>query len=177
MEKILPAVACVCVLAILAINVYQFICDKNSKKLNGFLWDRIERPFYNAVPMLLVLLGSVTAAKIMTVFMLVFVCAAKCVFDRFAQAKNLLVGQIVSLVACAAVFAGCFADVYSPFILIVAGIVPYLIAEFAHSAWYNSQKGKPLAHLLAKTSFATVYPCFVIQSAAILYISYKIFGF
>ena len=175
--KYLPALAVACVAVVLVINVYQFICDKKDKRLNGFLWDRIERPFYYAIPMIPVLLGSITAAKIMSVFMLVFVCAAKCVFDRFAQAKHLVWGQLISLIICAVTLAGCFADIYSPFILVVAGIVPYLIAEFAHTAWDNKRQGRPFVYLMKNAAFATVYPCLVVQAVIILLVSCKIFVF
>ena len=175
--KCLPVIAVVCVAVIMVINVYQFICEKNGRKLSWFIWDRIERPFYYAIPMIPVLLGSVTAAKIMTVFMLVFVCAVKCVLDRFANSKFLILGQIISLIFCAVTLAGCFTDIYSPFILIVAGIVPYLVAEFAYAVWENKQKGRPFVFLLKNSAFATVYPCFVVQAIIILLVSYKIFGF
>ncbi len=171
----IPFIASACVIGVLAINVYQFVCDKKDRKVNYFFWDRIERPLYNLIPMLLVLLGSTLTAKIMTVFILVFVCGIKCAFDRFEEAKLLSLGQTVILSVCAVVFAGCFYDVYSPLILIVSGTVPYLIAELASSAWSNRKTGKKFRSLLTETPFATVYPCFVIQSAVILVISYKIF--
>lgn len=173
----IPFIISVCILGILAINIYQFICGKKDKKVDYFFWDRIERPLYNVIPMLLVLLGSMLTAKIMTVFMLVFVCGMKCVFDRFEDAKLLPVGQTVVLAVCAAVFAGCFYDVYSPFILVAAGTVPYLIAELVSSVWRNAKKGNKIRHLLTGTPFATVYPCFIIQSAVILIVSWKIFCF
>lgn len=166
-----------CILGILAINIYQFICGKKDKKVDYFFWDRIERPLYNLIPMLLVLLGSILTAKIMTVFILIFVCGMKCAFDRFEDAKLLPVGQTVIFAVCVAVFAGCFYDVYSPFVLIVAGTVPYLIAELISSVWRNAKKGNKIRHLLTETPFATVYPCFIIQSAVILIVSWKIFGF
>lgn len=175
--KYLPVVAVACVAVVIAINIYQFICDKNGKKLNGFLWDRIERPFYYAIPMIPVLLGSITAAKIMSIFMLVFVCTAKCVFDRFVDSKLLVFGQIISLAFCAATLAGCFTDIYSPFILVVAGIVPYMIAEFVWALWDNAQKGKPFSFMLKHSAFATVYPCFAVQSVAVLLVAHKIFDF
>ena len=126
--------------------------------------------------MLLVLLGSVLTAKIMTVFILVFVCGMKCAFDRFADAKLLPLGQTVISAICIAVFAGCFYDVYSPFAVIVAGTVPYLIAELASVLWGNSEKGISIRKTLTGTAFGTVYPCFVIQSVIILSVFCKIFG-
>ena len=174
--KIMPFIISACILGVLAINIYQFICDKKNKKVDCFFWDRIERPLYNVIPMLLVLLGSVFTAKIMTVFILVFVCGMKCAFDRFADAKLLPLGQTVISAICIAVFAGCFYDVYSPFAVIVAGTVPYLIAELASVLWRNSEKCISIRKTLTGTAFGTVYPCFVIQSVIILSVFCKIFG-
>ena len=169
-EKIAPFAVSACILGILAINIYQFICDKKDKKLNYFFWDRIERPLYNVIPMLLVFLGSELTAKVMTVFILVFVCGIKCAFNRFEDAKLLPLGQTIIFAVCTAVFVGCFYDVYSPLSVIFAGTVPYLIAELASSLWRSGKR-------LTKTPFVTVYPCFVVQAAAILIISCKIFSF
>lgn len=175
--EFIPFIISACILGVLAINIYQFICDKKNKTIDGFFWDRIERPLYNALPMMLVLLGSVLTAKIMTVFILVFVCGMKCAFDRFADAKLLLPGQTVIFAICAAVFTGCFYDVYSPFAVAVAGTVPYLIAELFSVLWNNSKKGISIRKTLTGTAFGTVYPCFAVQSAVILAAFWKIFGF
>lgn len=173
----IPAIILVCAAGILAINIYQFVCSKKNKKVNYFFWDQIERPLYNVIPMLFVLLGSVLSAKIMTMFMLVFVCCIKCVLDRFENSKLLPIGQTVSAAVCGAVLAGCFYDVYSPFVLMLAGTVPYLIAELIWAARDNSKKGRKFRDLILKTSFATVFPCFLIQSALILFTSWKFFNF
>ncbi len=173
----IPFIISACILGILAINIYQFICDKKNKKVDYFFWDKVERPLYNVIPMLIVLLGSVLAAKIMTVFILVFVCGMKCAFDRFEKATLLPLGQTVIFAICIAVFTGCFYDIYSPFAVVVAGTVPYLIAELASVLWRNREKGVSIQKTLMGTPFATVYPCFVIQSAVILIVFWKIFGF
>lgn len=173
----IPVIISVCILGILAVNFYQFICDKKNKKVDSFFCDRTERPLYNVIPMLLVLLGSELTAKIMTVFILVFVCGMKCAFDRFEKAKFLPLGQTVIAAICVAAFTGCFFDVYSPFDIIIVGTVPYLIAELASALWKNAEDGKTIRDLFTKTSFATVYPCFLIQSVLILIAFWKIFGF
>ncbi len=173
----IPFIIIACILGVLAINVYQFVCERKDKKVNRFLCDRLERPLYNVIPMLLVLLGSMLTAKIMTAFMLLFVCGMKCAFDRFENAKLLPVGHAVIFSLCAAAFAGCFFNVYSPLFLVTVGTVPYLIAELASSMWRNAKKGKKLRNLLTETTFATVYPCFVIQSAVILIALWNFFVF
>lgn len=175
-DGFVSAAVTVCILGILAINIYQFVCGRKNKKVDYFFWDKIERPLYNAFPMLFVLLGSELTAKIMTVFMLFFGCAIKCAFDRFEDAKLLPLGQAVVGAISAAVYVGCFTDVYSPFILVLAGIVPYLITEFVSAVWSNSQKGHGFRHLLMSTAFGTVYPTFVLQCAVILIASWKIFA-
>lgn len=177
-EGAMPYVAAVLAAAMLAINVYQFVCGRKEKKINLFICDQIERPLYNVIPMLLVLLGSVSVARIMTVFMLIFACTLKCAFDRFKKMRFVYIFQVVMLAICAAVFAG---DIilggYGPFVIMLAGTVPYLIAEFMWAAWDCRTKNIPLKNTVTKTAFATVFPCLTVMSAAILLISYKIFGF
>ena len=174
--KLAPYVIALCILGVVAINVYQYICESKGKKVDYFRCDRLERPLYNVIPMIAVLFGSELAAVVMTVFMLVFGCAMKCAFDRFDGAKHLHFGQIFVALASAAVFVGCFFDVYSPLILVAAGIVPYLITEFASAVWSNAKKGNKFGHIFTSTAFATVYPTFIIQSVVIFILSYKFFG-
>lgn len=175
-ENIMIIVSVLIVLCILAVNVYQFVCDKLNKKVNFFVWDQIERPLYNVIPMLFVLLGSSAVSRIMTVFMLVFVCVIKCVLDKFANVKYILIYQILLFALCGAVFAG---DVllggYEPVTIMIAGTVPYLIAELVCTVYDGRKNNKSLSDTLTKTAFATVYPCFCVMSAAILFISDKIF--
>lgn len=176
-ENIMPYAAALLAAGILAVNIYQFVCGRKGRKVNSFVCDQIERPLYNVIPMLLVLLGSLSVARIMTVFMLVFVCTIKCVYDRFEKAKYIYVFQAVMLAVCAAVFAG---DIilggYSAFMIMLAGTVPYLIMELIWVITDNSRKEIPLKDAITKTAFATVFPCLLAMSAAILLISYKIFG-
>ncbi len=171
-----PYAISLCILGILAINIYQFVCDRKGKKVDYFFWDRIERPLYSVIPMFFVVFGSVFASKVMTVFMLVFGCAMKCAFDRFDGAKLLPLGQAVVGTVCVAVYAGCFTDLYSPFTIVLVGTVPYMITEFASAVWADLQKGKKIGHLLTSTAFATVYPTFAVQCATILFLFYKIFA-
>ncbi len=176
-ENAMPYVIALLAILIIAVNMYQLVCDKKDKKVNSFLCDQIERPLYNVIPMLFVLLGSEFSARLMTVFMLVFVCLLKNVFDRFDYLKFLPLWQILALLLGIGVFAG---DVviggYAPFWLVIAGTVPYLVAEPLHALSKKSRKGRSVAQVIAKTSFATVYPCLVIQSAVIIFASWKIFG-
>ena len=175
-ENVMYVVAAVLAIAVLSINVYQFICEKKNKKVDYFICDQIERPLYNVIPMLFVLLGSVAVSRIMTVFMLIFVCVIKCVFDRFAEAKSIYIYQILLLAVCGIIFAG---DIilggYKPFVIMLAGTVPYLIAEFICAVYESRKKQIAVKETMTKTAFATVYPCFAVMSAVILLVSYKIF--
>ncbi len=164
-------------IGIVAVNAYSFYCDKKGKEINDFTSDRIERTIYNVIPMIFVLVGSLYAARLMTAFMLVLVCAVKCVFERFADSKYQPVFGTLIFAACIAVFAG---DIilggYSPVEIIVAGTVPYLVAEFFHAISKGRRKEKSIGDAISKTAFATVYPCFLIMSAVLYAVSFKIFG-
>jgi len=177
-ESIMYAVAALLALAVLAVNVYQFACEKAGKKVNYYICDQIERPLYNVIPMLLVLLGSLAVSRIMTVFMLVLVCIIKCVFDRFAEAKSIYVFQIISIALCGGVFAG---DIllggYKPIVIMLAGTVPYLVAEFICAVYESRKKQIAVKETITKTAFATVYTCFAVMSIVVLIVSYKIFRF
>lgn len=171
-----PIICIACVIGILIVNFYQFICDKKGKKVNRFICDQIERPLYNVIPMFLVLIGATGAAKVMTVFILVFVCAIKCGFERFNNSKFVYLIQAVLFAGCAAVPALSFVSYgFFPLAVILSGIVPYMVAEFASAVFKNHSQGNTLRHLVTKTPFATVYPFFVLQSIAVLIISFKIF--
>lgn len=176
-EFLMPYVAALLAVLIIAVNMYWLVAERKGKKVNCFICDQIERPLYNLIPMLFVLLGSEFMARSMTVFMLVFVCLLKCVFDRFDYLKSLPVWQVLAFLTAAAVFAG---DIkiggYSPFWLIIAGTLPYLAAELLHALSQKMRRGRSVSQVLTKTSFATVYPCLVIQSAIIIFASWKIFG-
>ncbi len=176
-DCLLSAVCVACVICILIINIYQFVCNRKNKKVNYFVCDLIERPLYNVIPMLLIFMGSLTSAKIMTVFMLIFVCAVKCVLDRFEKSKLLFFSQAISLAVCVAMLTGCFYNLYSAFHIILAGTVPYVIAEFVWAAWENARQKKSFKRLITETSIATVYPFFVLQSVTLLIVSWKIFSF
>ena len=176
-EAFMPFAVAAVAVGIIAVNAYSFYCDKKGKEVNDFTSDRIERTIYNVIPMILVLIGSLYAARLMTVFMLILVCAIKCVFERFAELKYQPVFGAVIFAACVGVFAG---DIvlggYSPFAVIVAGTVPYLVAEFFHAISKGRRKEKSIRDAVTKTAFATVYPCFLIMCAVLYAVSFKIFG-
>ena len=82
-EKFMPFICAFFAFGIVGVNLYSMISERKNRDFNSFLCDRIERVFYNILPMVFVLLGSRFAAVYSTVFMLVFVLAVKCIFDRF----------------------------------------------------------------------------------------------
>ncbi len=177
-EAVMPFAVAAVAVGIIAVNAYALYCDKKGKKTNDLLSDRIERTLYNVIPMIFVLIGSAYAARLMTVFALILVCAIKCVFERLGDAKLFPLYAAIGFAVCAAVFAG---DIiiggYSPMGIIVAGTVPYLLAELLHAASKQRRNEKSVRDALTKTAFATVYPCFLIECAVLYAVSCKIFGF
>ena len=173
-EGFMPFAVILLAAGIIAVNAYGFYCDRKEKEYDTLLCDRIERTLYNVIPMALVLTGSAYAARLMTVFMLILVLGIKCVFERFSESKYMPLCGAVGLIVCGGVFAG---DIilggYGPFALIFAGTVPYLLAELFHAM----SKGRSIRDGLCKTTFATVYPCFLIMCGIIYIVSAKIFGF
>ena len=175
-SEYMPLIYAVCAVGILAVNLVSFICDRKGKKYNSYILDNIERPFYNVIPMMFVLVGDEFGAKFMTVFMLVFVCCIKCVFDRFDKSTLLPVGQAISVAVCAAAFIGCFFAFYSPIAVVICGIVPYMIAELTYVLWECKRNGTAIKTAVSSTAFATVYPCFAVMCVIIIISSVKIFN-
>lgn len=162
---------------IVTVNLYSLINEKKGKKINSFVCDLIERPLFNVIPMILVFLGSKFAAIYSTVFMLVFVLAVKCVFDRFSESKLLPLAAIILTAICSVVLAGCFyPDLCTPFNVILIGTVPYLITELICVIWKAKRNGTKISDILRKTPFITVYPFMVLQSILIIIISFKNFN-
>ncbi len=177
LEKYMPLICIVLALGIIGVNLGAMICDKKGKKINSFFCDLIERPLYNVVPMIFVLLGSQFAARYSVVFMLVFVLAAKCVFDRFPESKLLPLAAVILTVICSAVFAVCaYPEYCTPFNVVLIGTVPYLITELICVMWKAPRNGRKISDVILKTSFITVYPFMVLQSLLIIIISYKFFN-
>lgn len=139
---------------IAAVNSYEYFCSKKGKGYNSFVFDCIERPLFNVIPLVFVFLCSVEAARLMTVFMLVFVLCVKCCFDRFESKKAMPVIFGIALVVCVCVFAG---DVilggYNAFWLIFAGGLPYWFAEIIFRL---QKKQLSLREKLLKNSFPVV---------------------
>ncbi len=177
-EKFMPLAVGLLAAGIIAVNAYGWYCDRKEKEYNTLLCDRVERTLYNVIPMMLVLAGSLYAARLMTVFMLILVLGIKCVFERFGESRLMPLYGVIALIVCGGVFAG---DIilggYGPFALIFAGTVPYLLAELLHAISKGRRAGRSVKDGLAKTAFATVYPCFLIMCSVIYIVSVKIFGF
>lgn len=136
-ENIITIVLIVFFAALLAVNIYEGVCDIKGKKYNGFIMDCIERPFFNTFPFTFILFGSLTAAKLMTAFMLLYVLFIKNSFDRFkpGRAKNIFVP--VSAAICIAAFVLCVAENFSFIWLLVVATVPYVLCEVI---WCGSEK-------------------------------------
>ena len=169
----IPVILVACVIGIVAVNSISYICEKKGKKVNSYILDHIERPFYNVIPMMFVLAGS--AEEIVTVFMLVFVVVNKLIFDRFKKVN--LLSILIGAGVCAATlmcFAGGIGGV-KPIAVVLVGTIPYLAGEIIWILSKQGRHGKSLKDAVTKTPFATVFPAFVVMSAAIIIISFKIF--
>lgn len=169
----IPIVCIFCAFGIFAVNLVSFICDKKNKKISSFMLDRIERIFYSVIPMIFVLSGSTISARFMSAFMLVFVVVIKLLFDRFKKVNALTL--IISAAVCTGAYLLLFEKRITSFVIILAGTVPYLAAELICRISKQSRKNKTIKEILTQTSFATVYPAFIVMSILILIVSYKIF--
>ncbi len=175
-EKFMPVMCAVFALGIIWVNLYSMICERKGKKINSFVCDLIERPLYNVLPMIFALLGSRFTAIYSTVFMLVFVLAVKCIFDRFPESKLLPLGAVILTAVCSIAFAGCFYPEYcTPFNIIIIGTVPYLITELICVVWKSRKKDGKVSDAVLKMPFATVFPFMTVQSILIIILSLKIF--
>lgn len=175
-ENSVPYLCVALALGVVMVNFYAFMSERKGKQINSFVCDLVERPLYNVIPMILILLGSQFAARYSTVFMLVFVLAVKCVFDRFSESKLLPLAAVILTAVCSVTLAGCFYPAYcSPFNIIVIGTIPYLITELVSVIWKSSMGGKPISDVLFRTSFVTVYPFMLLQSIILIILSLKFF--
>lgn len=179
-ESVEYSVAYLCVTlahGIVMVNLYAFLSERKGKKINSFVCDLIERPLYNVVPMILIFIGSQFAAIYSTVFMLVFVIAVKCVFDRFPQSKLLPLAGVILTAVCTVALLACFYHEYcTPLNIILIGTIPYLITELICVVWKARRDGRKASDVLFKTAFITVFPFMIIQSIIVIFISFKIFN-
>ncbi len=172
----IPVICVACVIGIVAVNLISFICDRKGKKLNSYILDHIERPFYNVIPMMFVLVGEYYTAKVTTVFMLIFVVVNKLIFDRFKKVN------VISVLSGAAICATTYMIfVHSVrgvkvFDVVLAGTLPYLAGEIIWILSKQGRHGKNLKDAVTKTPFATVFPSFVVMSAVLIISFYKIFS-
>ncbi len=175
-EKSVPYLCAALALGIVMINFYVLMSERKGKRINSFICDLIERPLYNVIPMILVLLGSRFAAIYSTVFMLVFVLAVKCVFDRFPESKLLPLAGVILTAVCSVALTGCFYPEYcTPLNIILIGTILYLITELICVIWKAPRNGRKASDVIFKTSFVTVYPFMVLQSVLIIILSLNFF--
>ncbi len=130
-------------ICLLHINIFEYVCDEKGKKLNNFVMDCIERPFFNLIPLAYILLCSLPAARLMTVFMLIYACTIKISFDRFKKGDHRTVVLIIYFGMSAALFiADLLIGGFSPFVLVFTGGIPYLLTELLFIMWHRKQKAK-----------------------------------
>lgn len=173
-SDIVPFICVLCAVGIFAVNLFAHICDKKNKTVNSYVLDRIERVFYCVIPMIFVLWGEQYSSRFMSGFMLVFVLIIKLLFDRFKKVNAFTL--LISFAVCVVSYFVLVSSGITPFKIIIAGTVPYLAAELLCVVVRAKNEGVSLKDKLIKTPFITVYPCLVVQSAIIIFASWKIFG-
>ncbi len=115
---------------LLFINILEYELDKKSKKYNSFLMDCIERPFFNTLPFIFILMCSLPAAKLMTAFMALYVLFLKNMSDRFRPGKARNIFIIVSVPVLAVTFVlTLVTSGPSPLLIFISGGIPYIILE------------------------------------------------
>lgn len=169
----IPVICVACVVGIVAVNLVSFICDRKGKKPNSYILDHIERPFYNVIPMMFVLVGAQNASRFMTAFILVFIIINKLIFDRFKKVNILTIFAYAA--ACVAAYMLFVVHSCTPFDIVLAGTLPYLAGEIIWILSKQGRHGKSLKDAVTKTPFATVFPSFAVMSAVLIISFYKIF--
>jgi hypothetical protein len=152
------------------INALQFYGSRKGLHFNSFVMDCLERPMFNVAPLIPVLLCSLPAARLMTVFMLLFALSLKCSYDRLEDRQGRVVFTIISFGVCIGTFVldiviGGFSRVG----LVIAGSIPYLLSELL---WSITKKPgstvKAGLKALFKISAFTTKFYFLLLSAAII---------
>ena len=124
-------------IALFIINLIAYNWDVQGKKYSGFIFDCIERPFFNNLPFVLVLLCALPAAKLLTVFMAVYVLNLKNWFNRFKPEGGRTLFMIITLIFNITIFAiDIMIGGFSPVWIFVSGSVPYIVAQI----WYYAAK-------------------------------------
>lgn len=175
-ERFMPAVIAAIILSIIAINLYEYFTDKKGGTYNDYLFDCIERPFFHVFPMIFVLLGSQSAARLMTVFMLIFVCSIKNIADRYEMTKGILPVIVYAVCPVIVFVIDLVIGGFSPWWIIFAGGFPYIICEIWHCCYGSkgSLKRKP-KEILLSGSFPTVIGFMIFQTIVIDIVSAFIF--
>ncbi len=123
---VFSAAAVACIVGIIIVNIVSEVKDLPY----DHVLDLIERPFFCVIPLALVMLGSETAARIMTFTMLWLAAAIKCYFSRFKNFSHLKVWRAGLIVVTLAVFAGEFLRGYSFAETWFLCGLPYLIIDW-----------------------------------------------
>ena len=132
-ETVVTAAMAVIFLCLFIVNLVGFIKSEKGKKVNNFVSDIIERPLFNLIPLIFVLLCSLTAARLMTVFMLIFALSIKVCFDRFEKDEHrgamfaLFFGTSILVFVLDILLGG-----FKPFWLFFAGGLPYWVTELLY---------------------------------------------
>ncbi len=154
-DGLVIAIMIIFALLLIAVNVYEYVCDGKGIKYNSFHMDLLERPLFNVLPLIFVLLCSLPAARLMTAFMLIFALSLKCCFDRFEKGANSALPFII--------FGGCslaafILDIvlggFSPEWLFFVGGLPYVLSEIIWRITHH--KKEELNRLLFHSSFTVV---------------------
>ena len=161
-------------LMLLAVNLYEFLCDRNGRKYSGFMMDCIERPLFSTIPFVFVLLGSLTAAKLMTAYMLVYALSLKNCFDRLEKRQYRNLYMICSAAICIFLFAATLVSGgFSPLIIALCATVPYIFSQFWWAGTNRKRGGWKTVFSLNSLSFGLLL--LTVQSAIICIIIGRFF--
>lgn len=179
LEAYVPWVAAASLLFVTGMSAWQYFKEKKRAEINYFVCDLLERPFYSVLPLMLVMLGSVFTARVMTFFMLYLVMALKCAFDRFADFRAARVWQACLLLGAAAVFVGdLLLGGYSAWWIWFLCGLPYLVSDMIYT--FRPAKLKKMRQDAVSFSgmfgaAGTVFGFFILQIAALYAIGAKLF--
>ena len=139
-EKYAIAAMAVFSLALFIINIIEHHWDSTDKKYNSFVMDLIERPFFNVLPLFFILLCSLPAAKLMTLYMVLFALSLKLSFDGLKKNQHNTLFTVIFTVICAAVF---ILDVvlggFDAKWIYLGGCLPYIVAEVFRLVYKNKR--------------------------------------
>lgn len=130
-EKAPIITVCVLFVLLLALNLGLSLYEQSGHKYSYFIWDCIERPLFNTLPFVLVLMCRVECARLLTAFMLIYVLCIKTHFDRLKKEQHrtlhtIIFGGMALAVFIASIILPAFP---SPVWVILSGTFVYIASD------------------------------------------------